>query len=345
MRGIGPVQFLVAVGGIWVAARGLLLIAPIMGSGTGAPPGRQAAQHAVRPAAVVAAAPLPVAQAVITTAPTPLLAARVGGATPNRLHLHISTRPIDPPALTPGRGLPASIANRTAIATAAIGNPLVPLTASAAAVSRPSRWSGSAWLFAREGSGPQLATGGTLGGSQAGARLLYRLDDDPARPLSISARVSGPLESRGAEAALGIEYKPSATLPVHILVERRQALQREGRSAFALLAYGGILDRKLAGPVLLDAYAQAGMVGLNSRDLFADGAARISIAPAENLKIGGGLWAAAQPGVARIDIGPQASIRLPLRRASVSLSAEWRLRIAGDATPASGPAVTLSTGF
>src|SRR5262249_48244949 len=40
------------------------------------------------------------------------------------------------------------------------------------------RWSGSAWLFVREGNAPQLAAAGTLGGSQVGGRILYRLNDD-----------------------------------------------------------------------------------------------------------------------------------------------------------------------
>ena len=142
----------------------------------------------------------------------------------------------------------------------------------------PSRWSGSAWLFVREG-GPQgLAAGGTLGGSQGGARLTYRLNDDVAVPLALSARAYVPVDApEAAEGAAGIDWQPVRSLPVHLLAERRQALSDEGRSAFSLTAYGGVSDEHV-GPFRLDAYAQAGVVGARSRDLFADGSAKLSIA-------------------------------------------------------------------
>jgi hypothetical protein len=36
---------------------------------------------------------------------------------------------------------------------------------------------------------------------------------------------------------------------------------------------------------------------------------------------------------------------LPIGRTAIRASAEWRFRVAGDAAPDSGPAVTLSTDF
>jgi len=36
---------------------------------------------------------------------------------------------------------------------------------------------------------------------------------------------------------------------------------------------------------------------------------------------------------------------LVIARTNLRLSADWRIRIAGDAAPASGPAMTLSTSF
>lgn len=113
------------------------------------------------------------------------------------------------------------------------------------------------------------------------------------------------------------------------------------------MAYGGVSDFRVAGPVLLDAYAQAGVVGLRSRDLFADGALQLSLPVDEDsgLRAGAGVWGAAQPGLARLDVGPQASMRLPVAGRSVRVSAEWRFRVAGEAAPRSGPALTLSTDF
>lgn len=203
------------------------------------------------------------------------------------------------------------------------------------------RWSISAWtLLRRERGGPSLAPGGTLGGSQAGARFLYRLGGG----LSLSGRAYLPLRRPGgAEAAAGLDWRPVAAVPVAILAERRQALGREGRSAFSVLVHGGG-GRALPGGLRLEAYAQAGLVGLRARDAFVDGSARVSarIGPVE---VGAGAWGAAQPGAARLDAGPSLSYRLPVARANLRLEAGWRVRIAGAATPGSGPALTLAADF
>jgi len=151
-------------------------------------------------------------------------------------------------------------------------------------------------------------------------------------------------QSRGAEAALGVEWQPSARLPVRLLAERRQALGADGRSAFALIAHGGISDAKAPGGLRLDGYGQAGIVGAASRDLFADGALRLSL-PFGRVKVGAGLWGAAQPGVSRLDSGPQAALRLPMGNGNVAVAIDWRLRVAGNAGPRSGPSLTLSTDF
>jgi hypothetical protein len=201
------------------------------------------------------------------------------------------------------------------------------------------------WAFARGGDAPALAPGGTLGGSQAGARLRYRLNRDPSRPLSLSARSYSPLRrQRAAEAALGLDWKPLRAMPVHLLAERRMALGREGRSAFSITAYGGVSEERL-GPLRLDAYAQAGVVGVRSRNLFADGSARLSLPIDGRLKLGAGAWAAAQPGVSRVDVGPHVTYRLPMGNRSVTIAAGWRFRVAGDAAPGSGPALTVAADF
>ena len=62
----------------------------------------------------------------------------------------------------------------------------------------------------RDGPSTQsLADGGTLGGSQAGARLLWRFNPH----LSASLRTSAPINSqRGGEVALGARYQPFTSL-------------------------------------------------------------------------------------------------------------------------------------
>ena len=205
---------------------------------------------------------------------------------------------------------------------------------------RSRRWSLSAWAFLRRGGADALAPGGMLGGSQSGVRGTYRVAGGAA-PLALSLRLTVPVDRpRGAEAAAGLDWKPLRGLPVHVLVERRQRLGPEGRSAFGATVYGGGETR--IGSLRIDGYAQAGMVGLRRRDLFADGGVRAAL-PVGRLRVGAGAWAAAQPGVARVDLGPHAALRLaPLNAA---LSADWRFRIAGNARPGSGPAVTLAADF
>jgi hypothetical protein len=204
------------------------------------------------------------------------------------------------------------------------------------------RWSLSTWAFVRQGNPQQLATAGSIGGSQVGARATYALTNQ----IALSARLYSPWSKpSGAEAALGLEVQPLRTVPVRLLAERRQALWRDGRSAFAVMAHGGVSEQPVIGPVRLDAYAQAGIVGLRSRDGFVDGALRLGVPVSDDFKVGLGAWGAAQRGAARLDLGPQASYRLPVLGGGINASLEWRVRVAGDARPGSGPALTLSTDF
>ena len=213
-------------------------------------------------------------------------------------------------------------------------------TAAPASPPAPRRWSGSAWLLARGQDRAALAPAGTLGGSQAGGRIWYRI----GHGLALSARLYLPLrQPRAGDVAAGLDWQPLPALPVHLLAERRQAIGRDGRSAFSLTAYGG-LNRPLTRRLRLDAYAQAGIVGLRERDLFVDGSARLSTSLGP-IEIGAGVWGAAQPDLARLDAGPSLAWRLPVRRASLRLQADWRVRLAGDAAPGSGPALTLTMDF
>lgn len=217
----------------------------------------------------------------------------------------------------------------------------------AAPVRASPRLTGSLWMLARGGGTAAVATNGLVGGSQAGARLLYRVAGDPARPLSLSTRLSGPLRRSDAEAALGVEWQPVAGLPVRFLAERRQRVSGEGRSAFALLAHGGLSDRPVAGGLRLDAYAQAGVVGVRRRDLFADGGVTLvrplGLDGTAGVALGAGVWGGAQPGAYRLDVGPRLTATLGSARARVSL--DWRLRVAGGAAPSSGPSLTIGTDF
>jgi hypothetical protein len=132
-------------------------------------------------------------------------------------------------------------------------------------------------------------------------------------------------------------------VPLRILAERRQKIGSEARNAFALTVHGGASAVALPVGFQLDAYGQAGAVGARSRDLFVDGAARVSRPLGSLLSVGAGAWGAAQPGARRVDVGPSAALRMPALGATIS--ADWRFRVAGNARPGSGPALTLQTDF
>lgn len=200
----------------------------------------------------------------------------------------------------------------------------------------------SSWALLRGPPGPEaLAAGGTLGGSQAGARLTYAFNRWIAASLRTTSPVGG---SRGAEVAGGIRVTPFRSIPFAITAERRQSISRHGggRSAFALFAEGGLYRQPMPLNFSLDAYVQAGIVGVNSRDYFADGAFAFTRPVHGRFSAGFGIWGGVQPGLYRVDAGPRISFRV---RDNIHAHVDWRQRLVGNAQPASGPALTLAADF
>ncbi len=210
--------------------------------------------------------------------------------------------------------------------------------------SRQSRLSGSAWLIARGGS-TSTSLGSQLGASQAGARILYALDND--RHLSLAARIATPLHGRGQEAALGVEWRPGK-LPVRIIAEQRFAIDG-GQGGPALFAVGGIGPTRLAAGFNLEAYGQTGGVKRDRVEGFADGAARITRPIARvakiDLDLGLGAWGGVQRAAGRLDVGPTIGARIPIVDRAVRVTLDWRARIAGSASPGSGLALSVGTDF
>lgn len=199
----------------------------------------------------------------------------------------------------------------------------------------------SSWAMMRDQAGSQsLANGGTLGGSQAGARLLWKFDPR----LAASLRASAPVNSqRGGEVALGARYQPFANWPVALTLERRHALgDYGGQSGFALFAEGGLYGRPMPWQSTLDAYFQGGVVDFNNPDWFVDGQVAVTRPVWRNLSAGLGAWGGAQPGLSRLDIGPRASLRMG-RGMRVHL--DYRYKLVGSAMPGSGGVVTIAGDF
>jgi hypothetical protein len=185
-----------------------------------------------------------------------------------------------------------------------------------------------------------LASGGQLGASQAGARLIYNID----RRLALAARLSSEVGRRGGEVAAGVRVHPLVSIPVWFTAERRQAVGKYGggRDAFAFFLEGGLYDRPLPWRFSLDTYLQGGVVGVNSPELFVDGGLWVTRPVYRNFSAGFGIWGGAQPGLHRVDVGPRITMRV---RNNVKLHLDWRQRILGNARPGSGPAITLSGDF
>ena len=185
-----------------------------------------------------------------------------------------------------------------------------------------------------------LASGGQLGASQAGARLIYNFN----RQLALTARLSSEVGRRGGEAAAGVRVRPLMALPVWLTAERRQRIGRfgGGRSDFALFAEGGLYQQPLPWRLSLDSYLQGGFVGIKSRDLFVDGAMTVTRPVYRNFSFGFGIWGGAQPGLSRLDGGPRLTMQV---RRNLKVHADWRQKLAGNARPGSGPSLTLSGDF
>jgi hypothetical protein len=218
-------------------------------------------------------------------------------------------------------------------------------TAPAIIAARRDRIQLTMWAMLRDtrtltASPTSLASGGTLGGSQAGARLFYNFSP----MISAAVRTSSQVGRRGGEVAGGIRVRPLRTIPVWFTAERRQALGKYGggRSAFALFAEGGVYERPMPWGFTLDGYAQAGIVGMRSRDLFADAGAAVTRPIYRQFSGGFGVWGGVQPGIYRVDAGPRLTMKV---RRNMRVHLDYRQRLAGNAEPGSGPTVTLAGDF
>ena len=217
------------------------------------------------------------------------------------------------------------------------------------------RWSGAAYALVGRGDGDLgLGSRPQLSGSQMGARLAYRPDPLSNAPLDLVVRTYAPLHKGGAashaaQSAVGVEWRPDIRIPASIAVERYVAFGDRARDAFAVRVGGGVYERPVVGPVRFSAYGEAGMVGLARRDLFFDGSARAALALPTNgiivVKPAVAVWGGAQPGARRFDLGPPVSAGARPGTMVLAADIDWRLRTAGNARPASGPALTVRAGF
>lgn len=254
-------------------------------------------------------------------------------------------------ALAAGEPAPRFLAPEAAGAGSAAATPGSP-----ASPAKPKRWSADAWALLRRDGATGLGSPGALpasyGASQAGAVLRYRLSlTDPHKPAFYMRTTSSMGQLRETSAALGLSARPLPRLPVVAAIEGRlteqggrRRIQPVAMAVTELAPFG--LPAGLRG----EAYGQAGYVAGKFATPFADGQLRVDRGLLRvgrvDTRVGGGIWGGAQKGAARLDVGPTATVAMPLGRGTFGrVAVDWRFRMAGEAHPGSGPAVTLSAGF
>lgn len=225
-----------------------------------------------------------------------------------------------------------------------------------ASVGDPRRYSIDGWLFLREGGATDAVDAGagplapSYGRSQFGAVLRYDIGPRTSHLPQAYLRATGAVDSREADLAAGASIRPVATLPFRLHGEVRLSRTGEGVELRpAAFVTAGVEEelRPLAARVRF--YGQAGYVGGEFATPFADGSLVVERDAKRfargALAVGAGVWGGAQEGVARLDAGPTASVDLRIGQGRAKLAADYRLRVAGEADPSSGAALTLSTSF
>jgi hypothetical protein len=278
--------------------------------------------------------------------PAPLAPAPAGVPRPAAPDGERAPEPVPPPASAPFLPPPARPAS-------------IAVPAAAPAVTRPGRWSLDAWTLWRQGSDAAPVSQGRVpiyGASQAGAVLQYRLAPASPRDPRLYARAYRALVRRGeSEVAAGASLRPLPRVPVRVAAELRYT----DAAAFEDLRPAAYAVTELAPLSLplgarLEAYGQAGWVGGPGATPFADGFVAVTREVPQAARLGGttlrvslGLaaWGGAQRDAERLDMGPTLRLDTRIGKVPARLTVDWRARVAGDASPGSGVAATLSTGF
>lgn len=215
-------------------------------------------------------------------------------------------------------------------------------------------WRVDAWLLLRPNGGSSITAGdrpASYGASQAGAVISYRLGPGTGLDPAAYFRASRALVSNGeSEGALGLRVRPFEQLPFFAHGEVRIVDSGEGTELRpAAFVSSSLSDVPFGFGWQGEGYVQAGYVAGDFATGFVDGRVT-AVRPvlrgaAASLGVGAGLWGGAQRGSERLDLGPSAQLALNLGQVPVRVAADYRIRVAGDARPDSGVAITLSTGF
>ena len=224
-------------------------------------------------------------------------------------------------------------------------------------------WRVEAYVFHRDGGdgyrgiahrAPGLpAATNILGGGSGSTMLALTPNPLSRRPVEVQARYAAPyngwtsIDAGRAQFALGVAVRPLPKVPVTLVAERLFKAGSLARSDWQLRAYGGTSRR--VGGIDVSVFGEAGVIGRRpdrfaGAQLIAERAIRL---PGKiDLGLGLGAWGAVQTTdrtTDRVDVGP--TLRLSREKTPVQLRVEYRRHVAGNATPGSGLALTVSAAY
>jgi len=217
-------------------------------------------------------------------------------------------------------------------------------------------WRAEVYTFLRQADGtrvPLPAASPVLGAGSTAATLAYTLNPLSRRTVELQARFITPYrgfsspDGTSAQGAAGIAVRPFPKVPITLVAERLFKLGPNARNDFQARMTAGLAKRVHGFD--LSAFGEADFVGRRP-DWFA-GAQLIAERPIRvpggfRIAPGLGLWSAMQrtdTTSTRVEIGP--SLRLVPPKGPLSLSVDYRVKMAGNARPGSGVAVTVGGRF
>ena len=160
--------------------------------------------------------------------------------------------------------------------------------------------------------------------------------------------------NREGDVAVGLAGRLVPSIPLSAQAELRVSRNGTGTEVRpAAMVVTELAPVELPFGARAEMYAQAGYVGGDFATPFADGQAKVDRRVARfdlagsrvNIRGGAGVWGGAQEGASRVDIGPTAGVDIAIGPAPARVAIDYRHRVAGNAEPRSGVALTLSTGF
>lgn len=230
---------------------------------------------------------------------------------------------------------------------------------------RAGRWSVTSSALIRAKAVPSgIPAVSPFGGSQSGAELRWRVNDDAARPLQIAAAgfigtdTGYSLNPQTAQAVIGLRYKPFETVNLVVGADLLIRLGNRARNDFALrlMADAGAnydMPYDRARWLHWHAGADAALIGVTTRDLYARGDARIGMGfrLSDTLSVTPYIGAdavlqSAGSTQTLVEAGPGVWLRARLAdQARVDVKLSYRLRIAGNTPAQNAVLAQVAVGF